>query len=51
MKNQEVGGWSATKVYYENDVVTHNGDSASMSWYTKGEEPGTTGEWGVWRKL
>ncbi|WP_318512814.1 lytic polysaccharide monooxygenase [Photobacterium leiognathi] len=47
----EVGGWSATKVYYENDVVTHNGDSWKAGWYTKGEEPGTTGEWGVWRKL
>ncbi|KJF93906.1 lytic polysaccharide monooxygenase [Photobacterium angustum] len=47
----EVGAWSATQVYNENDVATHNGSSWKAGWYTKGEEPGTTGEWGVWRKL
>ncbi|MCG3865609.1 MULTISPECIES: lytic polysaccharide monooxygenase [unclassified Photobacterium] len=47
----EVGAWSATQVYNENDVATHKGSSWKAGWYTKGDEPGTTGEWGVWRKL
>lgn len=47
----EISGWSSSKVYYENDVATHNGSSWKAGWYTKGEEPGTTGEWGGWRKL
>lgn len=46
-----VDAWSAEKSYNENDVVTHNGDSWKAHWWTQGEEPGTTGEWGVWRKL
>lgn len=43
--------WSSAKSYNESDVVTHNGDSWKAHWWTEGEEPGTTGEWGVWRKL
>ncbi|HDV5393764.1 TPA: hypothetical protein RI724_002515, partial [Vibrio cholerae] len=30
-------------------VVTHQGKSWTAQWWTQGEEPGTTGEWGVWR--
>ena len=47
----EVSAWSATKTYSENNVATHNGISWKAYWNTVGEEPGTTGEWGVWRKL
>ncbi|HEU4322639.1 MAG TPA: glycoside hydrolase family 9 protein [Roseiflexaceae bacterium] len=41
--------WSATQVYYENDLVSHKGQQWRAAWWTQGEEPGTTGEWGVWR--
>jgi predicted carbohydrate-binding protein with CBM5 and CBM33 domain len=45
----ETKAWSATSTYTENDVVTHAGKSWTAHWWTLGEEPGTTGEWGVWR--
>nr|WP_235187405.1 lytic polysaccharide monooxygenase [Vibrio nigripulchritudo] len=41
--------WSATKVYKEGDTVTHAGKTWTAQWHTRGEEPGTTGQWGVWR--
>jgi len=41
--------WDKEKVYNSGDVVTHNGKEWTAQWWTKGEEPGTTGEWGVWR--
>ncbi|PSU18342.1 hypothetical protein CTM97_21575 [Photobacterium phosphoreum] len=46
-----VSAWSAAKTYNENDVAIHDGISWKAHWHTVGEEPGTTGEWGVWRKL
>ncbi|WP_261817834.1 lytic polysaccharide monooxygenase [Vibrio gallicus] len=47
----EISAWDATVVYYEGDKVTHNGKVWTAHWWTQGEndEPGTTGEWGVWR--
>ncbi|MEZ8099407.1 lytic polysaccharide monooxygenase [Vibrio bivalvicida] len=41
--------WDQEKVYNSGDVVTHDGKEWTAQWWTKGEEPGTTGEWGVWR--
>ncbi|MBE4609394.1 lytic polysaccharide monooxygenase [Vibrio navarrensis] len=41
--------WSKDKVYQAGDVVSHNGREWTAKWWTKGEEPGTTGEWGVWK--
>ena len=41
--------WSADSIYIVGDVVTHNGKSWTAQWWTRGEEPSTTGEWGVWR--
>ncbi|WP_428776256.1 lytic polysaccharide monooxygenase, partial [Vibrio sp.] len=41
--------WSVDSVYTAGDVVSHNGKQWTAQWWTKGEEPGTTGEWGVWR--
>lgn len=42
-------GWSKAKVYVAGEVVTHKGKNWTARWWTQGEEPGTTGEWGVWR--
>ena len=42
--------WDANTVYVEGDQVSHDGATWVAGWYTRGEEPGTTGEWGVWKK-
>lgn len=47
----DIKEWKSDNVYNENDVVTHKGDQWKAFWWTQGEEPGTTGDWGVWRKL
>ncbi|MFJ8963057.1 family 20 glycosylhydrolase [Lentzea sp. NPDC102401] len=41
--------WERDKVYTGGNVVSHNGHKWTAQWWTRGEEPGTTGEWGVWR--
>ncbi len=43
------GAWDASAVYTGGDVVAHGGHEWRAQWWTTGEEPGTTGEWGVWR--
>ncbi len=40
--------YEAGKVYVANDVVSHNGHEYRAKWWTTNEEPGTTGQWGVW---
>ncbi|GAA2139516.1 glycoside hydrolase family 19 protein [Streptomyces synnematoformans] len=41
-------GWSSGAVYTQGNVVSHNGHNWQAKWWTRGEEPGTTGQWGVW---
>jgi chitinase len=43
--------WTATAVYTGGLQVSHNGHKWRAKWWTQGEEPGTTGEWGVWEDL
>nr|BFF19182.1 hypothetical protein GCM10025730_27030 [Promicromonospora thailandica] len=38
--------WSSTAVYVGGNLVTHAGASWRAKWWTQGETPGTTGEWG-----
>lgn len=45
----ENGTWSSKTAYLADDKVTHNGKTYTAQWWTQGDEPGTTGEWGVWR--
>ncbi|GAB3232434.1 hypothetical protein GCM10027447_28220 [Glycomyces halotolerans] len=40
--------WSSSAVYHADDVASHNGHNWRAKWWTQGEEPGTTGQWGVW---
>lgn len=40
--------WSTAAVYVADNLVAHNGHTWRAKWWTQGEEPGTTGEWGVW---
>ncbi|MFE3522666.1 chitinase [Streptomyces sp. NPDC059161] len=44
-----VAAWSAGSVYTQGNEVSHNGHTWKAKWWTQNEEPGTTGEWGVWQ--
>lgn len=39
----------AGTVYNSGNVVSHKGRNWKAQWWTQNEEPGTTGEWGVWK--
>jgi len=43
-----VTAWTATAIYVKDNVVSHNSHKWTAKWWTQNEEPGTTGEWGVW---
>jgi chitin-binding protein len=43
--------WAAATIYNGGETVSHNGHDWKAKWWTQGEEPGTTGEWGVWDDL
>ncbi|CAG7655446.1 chitinase [Actinacidiphila bryophytorum] len=44
-----VAEWSASAVYVGGNEVAHNSHKWKAKWWTTNEEPGTTGEWGVWQ--
>ncbi|WNI14596.1 carbohydrate-binding protein [Actinacidiphila sp. ITFR-21] len=41
--------WTASAVYVGGNEVAHNGHKWLAKWWTTNEEPGTTGQWGVWQ--
>ncbi|MYX76581.1 chitinase C-terminal domain-containing protein [Streptomyces sp. SID3915] len=43
--------WSATAEYGTGATVSHRYHTWKAKWWTKGETPGSTGEWGVWQDL
>ncbi|WP_051325292.1 glycosyl hydrolase family 18 protein [Glycomyces tenuis] len=43
--------WQSSEVYTGGDLVSHDDHEYRAKWWTTGEEPGTTGEWGVWESL
>jgi predicted chitinase len=43
--------WSSGAVYVGGNLVTHGGAAWRAKWWTQGETPGTTGEWGVWERV
>ncbi|CDQ37907.1 Chitinase A1 precursor [Virgibacillus salexigens] len=45
----EYPAWEAATSYVGGDRVQHNNNLYEAKWWTKGEEPGTTGEWGPWK--
>ncbi|WP_408607703.1 lytic polysaccharide monooxygenase [Enterovibrio coralii] len=48
VKGTGTGGetdWSADAVYLAGDKVTHLGTTYTAQWWTKGEEPGSSGAW------
>ncbi len=40
--------WSTGAVYTGGDVASYGGHNWEAKWWTQGETPGTTGQWGVW---
>ncbi|SCY79800.1 glycosyl hydrolase family 18 protein [Alkaliphilus peptidifermentans] len=43
--------WNSTSIYHVGDKVTWQNSVWEAKWWTQGEEPGTTGEWGVWKLI
>ncbi|MCD0443448.1 carbohydrate-binding protein [Glycomyces sp. A-F 0318] len=43
--------WESGAIYVGGDRVSHQGHEYRAKWWTTGETPGTTGEWGVWEDL
>lgn len=44
------GVWSSNAVYTKGDRVSVNGVIYEAKWWTTGENPVNSGEWGVWKK-
>ncbi|MGW2278442.1 glycosyl hydrolase family 18 protein [Streptomyces sp. NPDC001770] len=43
--------WAAASVYTGGQTVSYQGHTWKAQWWTQGEVPGTTGQWGVWVDL
>jgi len=43
--------WSTEAVYTGGDTVSYDGHTWRAKWWVQGDQPGTTGEWGVWEDL
>ncbi|MFJ3879053.1 glycoside hydrolase family 19 protein [Streptomyces sp. NPDC090077] len=42
------GAWSSSAVYTGGTTASYGGRNWQAKWWTQGETPGTTGQWGVW---
>lgn len=40
--------WTSSAVYTGGTSASYNGHNWQAKWWTQGETPGTTGQWGVW---
>lgn len=43
--------WAPGVVYVGGDRVAHAGREWEAKWWTQGDQPGTTGQWGVWKEV
>ncbi|MGC0421902.1 M28 family peptidase [Embleya sp. AB8] len=43
--------WDENAIYTNGSVVSYQGHTYRAKWWTQGETPGTTGQWGVWVDL
>lgn len=43
--------WDATAVYTGGDQVSQAGKTWEAKWWTQGNDPSTSGEWGVWKNV
>lgn len=44
-----VAAWDASAVYTQGDQATYEGVTYEAQWWTQGDNPAESGEWGVWR--
>lgn len=42
------GAWAGSAVYTGGASASYGGHNWQAKWWTQGETPGTTGQWGVW---
>ncbi|MET9699768.1 glycoside hydrolase family 19 protein [Streptomyces sp. NPDC006529] len=42
------GPWASAAVYTNGMTTSYGGHNWQAKWWTQGETPGTTGQWGVW---
>ncbi|MEU3065238.1 glycoside hydrolase family 19 protein [Streptomyces subrutilus] len=42
------GAWATSAVYTNGQTASHGGRNWQAKWWTQGETPGSTGQWGVW---
>ncbi|OPC83960.1 hypothetical protein B4N89_26215 [Embleya scabrispora] len=49
--NCSAPAWDANTVYVGGNTVSYQGHTYRAKWWTQGETPGTTGQWGVWLDL
>lgn len=47
----DAAAWDPSATYLAGDHVTHEGHAYEASWWTRGDDPATTGEWGAWDDL
>ncbi|MCA5894811.1 lytic polysaccharide monooxygenase [Isoptericola sp. NEAU-Y5] len=47
----EAAAWDANAVYLNGAQVSHDGRTYQAKWWTRGENPANSGEWGVWKDL
>ena len=45
------GVWSATQVYTGGQRAAYNGQLFEAKWWTQGENPSQSGQWGVWKSV
>lgn len=43
--------WAASAVYTAGQRVTYNGRNYEAKWWTQGDNPAQSGEWGAWKDL
>ena len=43
--------WDSAKVYNGGDQVLLNGVKYQAKWWTQGDNPAQSGDWGVWKKV
>lgn len=43
--------WAAANVYASGEKVSRDGRNWEARWWTQGDQPGTTDQWGVWQDL
>lgn len=49
LSRANVAIWEADKIYVKGNKVSWDNKIYIAGWWTLGEKPGTTGEWGVWK--